>query len=203
MKTCNKCGREQPDTEFWPTKAVKSGRRGRCKTCDRATNAAWYQRNQAYVLAKQAENPNRPEQVRKNSAAYWERVKNDPDKRVATRARHKLSQRDWYAKNRDAIIKRNRDNYDPERARIYTLKRYGMTIEQFNEMMARQGGRCACCTVLLLGTERKVVVDHCHSTGRVRGILCSQCNTGIGMFNEQRHLFASASSYLERQMVQP
>lgn len=65
------------------------------------------------------------------------------------------------------------------RARKHELKRkYGLTLEQYDAMLEAAGGRCECC-----GKEwhRKLYVDHCHTTGKVRGLLCATCNVAIGM----------------------
>jgi len=59
-----------------------------------------------------------------------------------------------------------------EKRRWNLATRYGITPEQYDGMLARQGGVCALCG----GTMERPVVDHCHQTGRVRGILCHPCN---------------------------
>ena len=65
------------------------------------------------------------------------------------------------------------------KAKDYQLRsRYGITIETYNEMVAATGGRCPIC----LCRVRKWCVDHDHLTGKVRGVLCSVCNYGLGHF---------------------
>lgn len=93
---------------------------------------------------------------------------------------------------------------NPERTRV-TNKRtalrryYGMTIEQYEEMLLGQDGRCACC-----GTDKPggpggtLHVDHNHRTGKVRGLICSDCNTGIGKLGDDLNGVANAMAYLQR-----
>lgn len=77
------------------------------------------------------------------------------------------------------------------------LKRnYGITIEDYNELTLKQGGVCALC-----GKEetigRRLAVDHCHKTGKVRGLLCQACNTGIGKLGDSIELLQKAIKYLQ------
>jgi hypothetical protein len=68
--------------------------------------------------------------------------------------------------------------------------RYGMTREQYDELLAKQGGACAICRA----TE-DLVVDHDHDTGKVCGILCRKCNVGLGQFNDDGRLIEIACMY--------
>ncbi len=72
-------------------------------------------------------------------------------------------------------------------------RKYGLTLEEFDEMLAAQGGRCAIC-----GKPDPDNVDHDHVTGRVRGILCWNCNVGVGQFEDDIERLIAATSYLDR-----
>ena len=82
--------------------------------------------------------------------------------------------------------------------------RYGLQPDDFDAMLKKQGGLCAICKTALRvrkGTvcrDKTVVVDHCHSTGKVRGILCSLCNTGLGSFIDSEDRLAAAINYLRQ-----
>lgn len=78
-----------------------------------------------------------------------------------------------------------------------TLKRYGLTQRDVSTIEAEQGGKCPICSRLLAEVAR-THIDHCHDTGRVRGILCSECNTGIGKLRDDPELLRRAVAYLER-----
>jgi hypothetical protein len=72
-------------------------------------------------------------------------------------------------------------------------RKYGLTQEAFDEMLAAQGGGCAIC-----GKPDADNVDHDHFTGRVRGILCWNCNVGVGQFEDDSERLLAALSYLDR-----
>lgn len=78
------------------------------------------------------------------------------------------------------------------RSRNWRLGLYGLTTEKYNKMVASQNGCCAICGLKL----NKPYIDHCHQTGLVRGVLCNKCNWGLGMFDDDIDLLASATSYL-------
>ena len=95
-------------------------------------------------------------------------------------------------------------NPEKERARQLRcdLKRaYGLTVDQYNRMLAEQGGVCALCrapeTTPRKGTVMRLAVDHDHVTGIIRGLLCNRCNRVIGMFKDSTDLAGAAVIYLE------
>jgi hypothetical protein len=99
--------------------------------------------------------------------------------------------RRWYQENKDRAHR-----YD----RKYDLKKnYGITIEEYDRILAEQGGGCAICGADVSdGRKRYLDIDHCHESGRVRGILCSNCNRGIGCFLDTPERCRAAAEYLER-----
>lgn len=85
--------------------------------------------------------------------------------------------------------------YTPEEyVKDKSLRRnYGITLEQFNHMLEDQNGCCAICHEHM----QRPGLDHNHKTGVNRKLLCSNCNTGLGMFKEDIRLLAAAIVYLE------
>lgn len=83
------------------------------------------------------------------------------------------------------------------------LKQYGITLEDFNRMKSNQDSKCLICsnneTALnpKTGDARELAVDHCHDTGKVRGLLCSLCNTALGGFKDDISLLEKAIVYLK------
>ena len=72
---------------------------------------------------------------------------------------------------------------------------FGLTLEAYEAMLRGQGGKCAICGKLPSAT-RALAVDHEHSTGRIRGLLCAACNMGLGQFQEDTTLLLKAAEYL-------
>ncbi len=95
--------------------------------------------------------------------------------------------------------------YDPERSRMYNLRRnYGLTIDQYNEMLEAQDHRCAICRIHVSelrphkGQPGFLGVDHSHRTGKVRGLLCELCNRYVGRHRDDLTIARATVAYLER-----
>ena len=81
-------------------------------------------------------------------------------------------------------------------------KAYGITLEEYEELLSKQNGKCVICNIDNNGKYRSKLrafaVDHCHSTGKIRGLLCSDCNTGIGLLKDNVNFLESAIKYLNK-----
>ena len=83
-------------------------------------------------------------------------------------------------------------------------KQYGITLEDYYKMLEEQNHVCAICgraeyaTDHRSGLPRALAVDHCHETGKVRGLLCTNCNRGLGKFNDNIERLANAIKYLSK-----
>ena len=79
---------------------------------------------------------------------------------------------------------------------------YGLSNEQFEKLLLTQGGKCKICYVVLDQSfglhhkHNKLVVDHCHITGKVRGLLCTMCNKGIGLLKDDPEIVMAAYIHL-------
>lgn len=82
-------------------------------------------------------------------------------------------------------------------ARDGLLRRtYGISDDIYNSYFEAQDGRCAICGIHQSKLNRRLFVDHCHTTGRVRGLLCYRCNTALGLFNDSEDQLNNALAYL-------
>lgn len=93
-----------------------------------------------------------------------------------------------------AWMKANPEKRDATKRKVRLKKKYGITVEEYEAMEAAQGGKCFLC-----GSEhkrRKLNVDHCHATGRVRGLLCDKCNLAIGLLEDNPMLVEKVRGYL-------
>jgi hypothetical protein len=98
------------------------------------------------------------------------------------RAKHVARSRRYRAAHKEQLKERER------------LARYGLSQADYDAMLARQGGVCAICRKK---SNRPLQVDHCHKTGKVRGLLCLNCNTALGRFHDDPDLMRAAIAYLE------
>ena|ERR1700730_4342225 len=140
-------------------------------------------------------------------------AKREMDGREA-RAKRAAKQRRWRAAHRDEVNSKRRHRYatEPEfRAKCIAanqnggrrrrLKRqYGISLEEYERLLALQNGACAICR---RKSKRMLCVDHCHKTGRVRGLLCVRCNTGLGLYKDDPSLMRRGADYLERPPMPP
>ena len=74
------------------------------------------------------------------------------------------------------------------------LKKYNLTIEQYNKLIIEQDNKCLICGKPQ--ENKKLAIDHCHTTNKVRGLLCSRCNLGIGLFKDDPDLLLKAGQYI-------
>lgn len=121
----------------------------------------------------------------KINARARERTKNDPIYRQKM-----LDKQKKYAK-------KNREKVLAYKKRHNLLKNYGLSIETFNELLKTQNGGCAICGNTGIETKR-LSVDHNHTTKEVRGILCNDCNFGLGNFKDNQKLLLKAIEYLKK-----
>ena len=131
-----------------------------------------------------------------------QRYAEDPEFREHTRAYNNA----WHADNKERVNAERRRKYaeDPQPRlqqnakgqRKCTLKYYyGITIADYEAMLARQNGVCAICKTKPPG--ELLCVDHDHATKRVRRLLCRGCNSGLGNYKDDPRLTRKASTYLE------
>jgi hypothetical protein len=126
------------------------------------------------------------ESNRKWSANNRDKV-NEKQRRYAERNKEKLKlkQHQFYLKNKDKVKE------------FSLLRKYNISLEQYKKMLKDQHNKCLLCQTKDEDTTSKfLVVDHCHKTGKVRGLLCNPCNTGIGLFKENIEVLEKTIKYL-------
>lgn len=127
-----------------------------------------------------------------SNAERWQRwAKRHPDRVVLWNERRSLAMRAWRMENPDKFRAKCRES------KLRT--RFGISVEQFEAMEKEQGGLCAICKKRPDGKRKTLFVDHCHVTGKVRGLLCNGCNTLIALAGENVVTLESAIRYLAEQ----
>ena len=112
----------------------------------------------------------------------------------------------YYLRHRDRMLEErrryNREHpYDKTKARESSWKFQGIKIthEEFLQMAEAQNWCCAICGKHQDDQSKELSVDHCHSTGQVRGLLCGNCNRGIGWLKDDLELLEKAIEYLRKE----
>lgn len=173
-KRCTRCDKTKPVDEFGKNSWALDDRQYWCKAC------------MAEHRREKYKDPVERERQRKR-AREWN---------AANSERYKANVKKWRAENperRRELQKRWRDA-NPERARYlrrrsWIKRKYGLTVEVYDEMIA---GGCAIC-----GSTTRVHMDHNHTTGKVRAALCENCNRGLGLFAENPERLRAGATYLE------
>jgi Recombination endonuclease VII len=121
--------------------------------------------------------------------------------------RRRAYRRTWIAANRHKVAERNEawKKANPEKWRKMRdgielkqrCKRRGITVETYLEMLRAQNGACAICGRETVGTRYKWHIDHCHETGRVRGLLCHHCNAALGHVRDNTDVLSRMIVYLK------
>jgi hypothetical protein len=180
LKLCIKCDTEKSLDDFYTSNQTKDGKAAYCKPCCRKDKKLFYQKNkeavQSYVRSYRASNR---EKVNANLRRY-------------------------YKENADILKAKKKIRYEenPKRfqngVRASRLKsEYGLTIEKYDMMVIQQAGRCAICAGPPVHGKR-LTIDHCHISGIVRGLLCSNCNVALGLLQEKELIVERALKYLRR-----
>ena len=135
---------------------------------------------------------------KKYAAALSKDVKHGRQRRYREANRDKLSAytRKRYKEKRAAILLYNKQRR-AERPEVeqdwYLRTEYGISLAEYNALRTKQKGLCAICRK---SQKKRLSVDHCHTTGRVRGLLCDRCNHGLGHFKDEIAFLQRAIKYL-------
>ena len=127
-----------------------------------------------------------------DKAAYDKEYLQRPEVKERIRAYEKTPER--IEKNRE----RDRNRY-PKRKWHLIMSKYGLCKEDFESMLEGQENKCAICEFEFHDESKSTRphIDHCHDSGSVRGLLCNNCNAGLGQFKDDPGLLSSAIEYLQ------
>jgi hypothetical protein len=211
QKRCNRCGETKPEAGFYKRKSASDGLNPWCIDCYRRWHRDRYK-------PKGSDDPR---------ACEWCAKEYTPKQRsLAQRfcsSNCKMRARYWRDNPREArscdfcktdITHMRKDarfcsgtcagryrgrNLTPERRRAYRLwSKYRITVDDYEALLAKQGEVCAICGTSNPKTSHGFWhVDHCHRSGKVRGLLCGTCNTGLGSFYDRTSVLRRAAAYLE------
>jgi hypothetical protein len=150
----------------------------------------------------EASQPNPVEKRQKQRLRVAAYAARNPEKVKEQSKRSKAKQR---AANPEKFAQRNKNwrIKNADKLRWYEVSRkFGISQAEYSDLYESQNGVCAICrnpeTATRNGVVRALAVDHCHSSGRIRGLLCSNCNTGIGKLKDDPNVIRRAAEYLDK-----
>lgn len=188
MKKCTKCGLVKELTDFAKDKGQKSGLKCSCRECFRAYKQEIANREKIIPAEKKCCRC----KVTKPASDFYKSSHQQSGLFSSCKA-CEISRIEKEKQHRTAYWK---GYYKSHTQEMHLLRKYNITKARREEMLAHQGGQCAICYKLEKNLPRILVVDHCHSSGMVRGLLCQLCNTGIGAFEDDKARMLRAISYL-------
>jgi hypothetical protein len=98
-------------------------------------------------------------------------------------------------KSNDATGYKHYDSYcNPCRKAKQVAKRYGLGLREYRDMLALSGGKCKICGDAVGDRPN---IDHCHKSSAIRGVLCTRCNSGLGLFRDNPKILLAAATYLD------
>jgi hypothetical protein len=128
----------------------------------------------------------------KEKKQKWLKANNNKRKEISKRYDSKPSSKtkaaEYYQNNKDKI--RNG----------MLIRIYNITLEEYSALLEKQNNKCGICGVSKCPTGKSFAVDHSHETNKIRGLLCKNCNTGLGMFEDNRTNIENALLYLKEQI---
>lgn len=108
----------------------------------------------------------------------------------------------WREENQEYVKAKKNAEYrqNPLKLKNKSLKTiYGINLDQYNKLLASQKELCAVCNTQESSKRNKYLsVDHCHKTGVIRGLLCSNCNRALGLLKDNKNVLMAMISYLEK-----
>lgn len=177
MKICKKCKVEKELTDFKQCSVNKDGYLGFCKEC------------------RYGHKPHKPIVEGLKICTTCTESKDISCFSIINKNTGSTQSSCKVCRNKYKAIKRKANPIKESlRKRKQKLKsNYDMTIEDYDKLYSTQQGNCLICNTY----HRKLSIDHCHDTGLVRGLLCSNCNSGLGMFKDNSILLLKAVEYLK------
>jgi hypothetical protein len=146
-----------------------------------------------------------PDKRREAQRRYSQKHKEKERQRLKERQSnpaYKEYQKKYRERNREKAKATSQEWRDTEHGRNkMLLNKYGITLNQYNELLEKQLHACAICkepeSQTNWGKTKRLAVDHCHNTGRVRGLLCQRCNTTLGRYEDDPYVWENFVAYLE------
>lgn len=120
---------------------------------------------------------------------------------LEVRKQAKKAQDKYRLENKDKVLALNKEWYEknPRKRKEYFIRfKFNLSLEEYDAILLSQNGLCAICRETEKTANRSLAIDHCHKTGTIRGLLCGNCNQGIGKFKDDTSLLENAILYLQK-----
>lgn len=180
MKLCSKCKLTKESHEFGLNPKTSSGLKSWCKKCNQEAGRLYQALN-------------------KEASSVKKKLYRD-----INRDKIKLQKHTSHMKHRDKILAKHKEYRKNNQAKVkktlrnsFLKKTYGLTLDTYSELLSAQNNVCAICNKAN-ASGRSLHVDHNHSTGKIRELLCNSCNSAIGYAKEDISVLERIILYLKK-----
>lgn len=187
-KQCSRCLQSKPLSAFYRQAMGRDGHKQICKECLKPDSRSTAKRLRETYKAQHTE------------SFYAARLAN-PDANLSCKGCCRTLHVSYFGQHANRSSGFCHFCKDCERKRVRrrdhrqkTLVRYGLTLQQYAAMLSQQNGVCAICRKPP-PPDKNLAVDHCHAGGHVRGLLCTNCNTALGLLGDDATVIARALDY--------
>lgn len=196
-KTCSHCKELKLKEEFYPSKRYKTGLMSQCKSCKSLLHVPRAPKTYSIEDTKYVEYKQCKDCKQTKPTVDFYVSKRSKDGFVTTckpcySVRHPVNQdarREYFNANKDKF----------NNARIWRI--YGITLKDYNNMLISQNHCCAICSISVENLNRMLDIDHCHKTGKVRGLLCNRCNKFLNMIDVNDDILEKIRNYVGIQTI--
>lgn len=176
QRICRTCNAAKAMSEFYKDARYPKGDI-HCAACRREKVRIWRTSNKARAAEIQKRSRQRNPEAARKRASEWHKNNH---------ARHLAYMADRRKTHAEQIAASKRKSA------------FGITLADYNAMLEKQNHQCAICGKSPEQNQKRLAVDHCHTTNKIRGLLCSTCNKAIGLFSDNIPQLQSAIQYLSQ-----
>jgi len=182
-KTCTNCKKRREITQFFKNNQSKDGYFCYCTPCKVIKNRESRRRHR--------------DKYNEKSRKY----NNLPYRKIYNQKRAKIYYKNGGKEKQNAARRKWRKNNPLKYLEEQLKENYNITLHDYETLLKLQYNRCAICRKHVMNLPKRLYVDHCHKTGKIRGLLCNSCNTALGLLKDDISLFKRSIDYLNKNIV--
>lgn len=201
MKTCSCCKLEKPEDSFYYKEKCRTRLAANCKSCMELARLAKEKVSFPARARAREDKKQKAEEAAKNGLKVCSHCKEAKPIQVFNKNPSRKDGLSYYCKacssvaNREARLRLTPEERTRRHFEGQLRFAYGLEPEDFAQIKLNQQNKCAVCSVVFKESPH---VDHCHKTGKLRGLLCRFCNQGLGMFRDAPENLRAAANYLDK-----
>lgn len=203
MKTCNKCEESKELSEFAPDSRNKDGRQGICLECRKIQKKQFRERLQkdGPLLSIEEKRCNKCNELKSIDLFFKDSGFSDGRSSVCKLCKTSTTMK-WREQNKSKYNNSAKGWRKNNPTKLYASeikRRYKCSLEEYNQRLVKQNGKCKICGELHdpANKRKRLFVDHCHNSEKIRGLLCHRCNCMLGYARDNPDVLIEGAAYLK------